>query len=203
MSAPWFTWVHEEYGQGKDVCLLVYLVIWRVKSRKGCLSPGLPGYMMSMGKERMSAPWFTWLYENKKSRKGCLSPGLPGYMMSMGKERMSSPWFTWLHDEYRQGKDVYLLVYLVMWRVKSRKGCLSPGLPGYMKSKIKERMPVSWFTWVHDEYGQGKNVCPLVYLVTWRVKSRKECLPPGLPGYMKSKIKERMSASWFTWLHEE
>ena len=24
-DCPWFTWVHEEYGQGKDCCPLVYL----------------------------------------------------------------------------------------------------------------------------------------------------------------------------------
>ena len=89
---PWFTWVHEEYDKGKDVCPLLYLVVtWRVWARKGCLSPGLPGYMMSMSKERMSAPWFTLVTWRVKSRKECLPPGLPGYMMSMGKERMSAP----------------------------------------------------------------------------------------------------------------
>ena len=183
--------------------LRIYLVTWRVWARKEWLTPGLPGYIKSMGKERMTNPWFTWVHE------------------SMGKERMTAPWFTWVNEEYGQGKDdcplVFLvtwrvwarkgwlpLVYLGTWRVWARKGLLSPGLPGYMKSMIKERMSAPCFTWwLHEEYEQGKDACLLVYLVTWRVKSRKGCLPPGLSGYMKSKIKERMPVSWFNWLHEE
>ena len=70
-------------------------------------------------------------------------------------------------------------------------------------SILKSLRWCSAFTWLHEEYWQGKDVCPLVYLVTWRVWTRKGCLPPGLPGYMKSMGKERMSAPWFTWLHEE
>ena len=132
-------------------------------------------------------------------------------MKSMGKERMTAPWFTWLHEECGQGKDDCPLVYLVTWRVWARKGWLPPGFPGYMKSMGKERMTAPWFSWLHEEYGQGKDdcpqvylvtweygqgkdVCPLVYLVTWWVWARKECLPPGLPGYMMSMGKERMSA---------
>ena len=142
--------------------LRIYLVTWRVWARKGWLPPGSPGYMKSVGRERMTNPWFTWLHE------------------SMGKERMTAPWFIWLHEEYGQGKDDCPLVYLVTWWVWARKGWLPPGLPGYMTSMGKERMSAPWFTWLHDEYGQGKNVCPLVYLVTWWVWARKGCLPPGM-----------------------
>jgi len=41
----------------------------------------------------------------------------------------------------------------------------APGLPGYMKSMGKERIVVPWFTWVHEEYDKGKDVCSLLYLV--------------------------------------
>ena len=89
MTNPWFTWLHKEYGQGKD---------------DYCLTPGLPGYMKSMGKERITNPWFTWVHE------------------SMGKERMTTPWFTLVHEEYGQGKDDCPLVYLGTLRVWARKG---------------------------------------------------------------------------------
>ena len=98
--------------------------------------------------------WRVW------ARKGWLPPGLPGYMKSVGRERMTAPWFTWLHEEYGQRKDDCRLVFLVTWRVWARKGWLPPGFPGYMKSMGKERMSAPWFTWLHDEYGQGKDVCP-------------------------------------------
>ena len=176
--------------------------------------------MKSMGKERMTNPWFTWLHKEYGQGKDdyCLTPGLPGYMKSMGKERMTTPWFTLVHEEYGQGKDDCPLVYLGTLRVWARKGWLppgfpgymksmgkermtAPGLPGYMKSMGKERIVVPWFTWVHEEYDKGKDVCSLLYLVvTWRVWARKGCLSPG---YMKSKIKERMSTPWFIWLYEE